>query len=275
MDTGGWAWGIGTPVGRNFFFHEWSASMAREDSACWQVPTLGVEIRDDALIRKVHPLENPSVPFAEIQRLFDTLSRRTFQQEVMAQFLEQDNCVFRNIAACMHAQPAEHVGHAIVAGVDWGKHNDSTAISVGCADCHVELARDRFNKIDYHFQRERLAVLVAQWSVGTILAEANAAGEPVIEEMQRSGLPVAGFQTTATTKPPLIENLALAFERAEWQFQSDPLWTAELEAYERTVSAQTGRSSYSAPEGMHDDTVIARALMVWAGSRPPFEWGFV
>jgi hypothetical protein len=88
-------------------------------------------------------------------------------------------------------------------------------------------------------------------------------GEPVIEEMQRSGLPVAGFQTTATTKPPLIENLALAFERAEWQFQADPIWTAELEAYERVVSPTTGRSSYSAPEGMHDDCVIARALMTW------------
>jgi len=25
----------------------------------------------------------------------------------------------------------------------------------------------------------------------------------------------------------------------------------------------TGRSSYSAPAGMHDDTVIARALMLW------------
>ena len=41
------------------------------------------------------------------------------------------------------------------------------------------------------------------------------------------------------------------------------MWTAELEAYERTVSATTGRSSYSAPAGGHDDSVIARALMLW------------
>ena len=71
-----------------------------------------------------------------------------------------------------------------------------------------------------------------------------------------------GFETTASSKPPLIENLALAFEREEFQFQDDPIWTAELEAYERKVSVSTGRSQYGAPEGMHDDTVIARALML-------------
>ena len=75
---------------------------------------------------------------------------------------------------------------------------------------------------------------------------------------------VVGYVITASSKPPLIENLALALEKAEWQFQGDPVWTAELEAYERTVSANTGRSSYSAPEGCHDDTVMARALMAWA-----------
>ena len=36
--------------------------------------------------------------------------------------------------------------------------------------------------------------------------------------------------------------------------------TSDDEAYERKISAITGRSQYSAPEGMHDDTVIARAL---------------
>ena len=72
-----------------------------------------------------------------------------------------------------------------------------------------------------------------------------------------------GFTTTASTKPPLIENMVLAFERTEWQFQPDPVWTAELEAFERTVSGATGRSSYSAPDGLHDDTVIGRALMLW------------
>lgn len=78
---------------------------------------------------------------------------------------------------------------------------------------------------------------------------------------------VIGFVITGASKPPLIENLALTFERGEWQFQPDLIWTSELEAYERKVSATTGRSSYGAPEGIHDDTVIARALMIWQANQ--------
>jgi len=85
-------------------------------------------------------------------------------------------------------------------------------------------------------------------------------GTPIIEELQRDGLPVTPFMTTATSKPPLIESLALALEREDVRWLDDPIATMELEAYERTVSAATGRSSYSAPAGLHDDTVIARAL---------------
>lgn len=82
-------------------------------------------------------------------------------------------------------------------------------------------------------------------------------------------MPVRPFQTTATSKPPLIESLALAFEREELQWLADPVWTGELEAYERKVSPVTGRSQYSAPEGMHDDTVMARALAHQAMQQPP------
>ena len=92
-------------------------------------------------------------------------------------------------------------------------------------------------------------------------------GEPIIEQLCDEGLSVTGFQTTASSKPQLIENLALTFEREEWQFQDDPVWRLELEAYERTMSRATGRSKYGAPEGMHDDTVMGRALMVWAAGK--------
>lgn len=259
-------WGIGTPKGRNWFWREFINAANRDDSISWQIPTKGCEIVDGKLVRKEHPLENPEFSWNETQRMFEKMSESEFRQEVLAEFLEGEGAVFRNINACMGAPlvPSNHKGHRIVAGVDWAKQADFTCISVGCADCQEEIARDRFNKIDYHVQRDRLKLLCDKWSVDTILVELNSIGEPNFEELQRAGLPVRGFQTTATSKPPLIENLALALEKAEWQFQNDQVWTGELEAYERKVSATTGRSQYSAPAGLHDDTVIARALMLRA-----------
>jgi hypothetical protein len=106
--------------------------------------------------------------------------------------------------------------------------------------------------------------LAARWHVNLILAEENSIGGPNIEALQAAvGIPVRGFVTTAQSKPPLIQSLALALERQEMAWLDVPVATAELAAYEARVSPQTGRVAYSAPAGMHDDTVIARAL-TWA-----------
>ena len=212
-------------------------------------------------------LDNPYLSESALADMRVDMTEEAYRQEILAEFLEGEGAVFRNINNCMHAPdttPDAHKGHYIVAGVDWAKQADFTCISIGCVDCHEELARDRFNQIDYIFQRKRLEQLFKKWNVRQSLLELNSIGEPNFEELSRAGFPVAGFTTTASSKPPLIENLALTLEAEEWQFQPDPIWTGELEAYERKVQATTGRSQYNAPEGMHDDTVIARALMVWA-----------
>jgi len=257
-DLKGDAWFLSTPKGRNAFWHmyQWGIDPERTDWAAWQMPTVA----------------NPYIDPSEIEAARQELPELTFEQEYLAVFLESEGAVFRNIGACIHAPeatPDDHVGHTIVAGVDWAKQRDFTTFSFGCINCRCEVARDRFNKIDYIFQRGRLQVLCDLWKPKAILSEINSIGTPVFEELERARLPVIAFETTASSKPPLIENLALALERAEWQFQNDPTWTAELEGYERKVSPVTGRSSYSAPEDGHDDTVMARALMVWQATNMP------
>ena len=165
------------------------------------------------------------------------------------EFLENEGAVFRNIAANLHApqtKPESHAGHNVIMGVDWGKHQDYTVFSIGCATCNHELELYRSNKIQYITQRQMLEMYAGKWGVNDILAESNAMGDPIIEELQRQGLPVRPFQTTASSKPPLIENLKLSLERAEFQFLDIPIATAEMEAYEMKVSPTTGRPSYSA-----------------------------
>lgn len=208
--------------------------------------------------------DNPYLSKEALEEITQDMTDAAYRQEILAEFLEGEGAVFRNIRNCLNAPknatPEQHQGHRIVAGLDWAKSNDFTATSLICADCRVEVARDRFNKIDYHFQRGRLKTLYDLWQVAHIEAESNSIGEPNLEELQRAGLPVVGFQTTATTKPPLIESLALCFEKEECQWQTDPIWTGELESYELKMSMGTNRPTYSASSGLNDDTVIARAL---------------
>lgn len=254
---------ISTPKGRNWFYRMYQRGLGGGDWQSWQLPTAS----------------NPYIVASEVEAARDTLPALTFEQEYLAIFLENAGVVFRNLAACLTLQPDtpwNHAGHQIVAGVDWGKQEDFTAISVGCRDCRMEVAYDRYNQIDYSFQRDRLLSLCHHWGVSGILPERNAIGQPIIDEMIRQGVPILwgpdeqpGFLTTPSTKPQLIENLALVLEREELRYLADPLWQGELEAYERVISPVTGRSQYSAPEGMHDDTVIARALMTWAITNAP------
>jgi hypothetical protein len=211
-------------------------------------------------------LDNPHLSPDALAEITGDMTENAYKQEILAEFLENEGTVFRNIANCMNAPettPEAHAGHLLVAGVDWGRDHDFTSVSVGCVSCKQEVARDRFNQVDYVVQRDRIKALWEKWRIASILVEANSIGVPNLEMMQRDHLPASGFMTTPSSKPPLIENLTLALERTEWQFQADPIWISELEAYERTVSLATGRSSYSAPKGGHDDTVISRALMVW------------
>ena len=72
-----------------------------------------------------------------------------------------------------------------------------------------------------------------------------------------------GFATTAKSKSPLIEALALALERRQLWLLDDPVLLGELASYalERLPG---GGYRYRAPAGMHDDTVIALAL-AWHG----------
>lgn len=122
IDTKGWSWAIGTPKGRNWFFIEHTAAQSRDESTAWQAPTVGCRIENGELIRAPHPLENPFVEFNEIKNLWLTMPERTFRQEILAEFIEGEGAVFRNIPACMNAPkttPAQHAGHRIVAGCDW------------------------------------------------------------------------------------------------------------------------------------------------------------
>lgn len=217
--------------------------------------------------------DNPFLSKEALAEITADMTESAYQQEILAEFLQNEGAVFRNIAACLNAPattPASHKGHKIVLGVDWGQKNDFTVACYLCADCNQEVELDRFNKIEWAFQRQRINAGYHKWGVQKGLVELNSIGSPNFEALRPDCPTLRGFETTASSKQPLIQSLALALERVEVQWLADPVGKAELMAYESKVSTATGRVSYSAPEGQHDDTVIARALANKARTEPGF-----
>ncbi len=245
-DYAGVAWFFSTPKGRNFFWQIWQLGQDPEQTewASWQMPTS----------------TNPYISKSEIEAARQELPDRVFRQEYLAEFVEDAGGVFRGVRECATAQRGKPYAGTFRMGVDWGQQNDFTVLSVFDATTRAMVDIDRFNKVDWALQRARLKAMNDRWKCETIIAEKNSIGGPNIEALRREGLSVYGFETTAVSKPPLIESLVLAFERKEIAILNEPVLVNELEAYERTVSRETGRSKYGAPEGLHDDCVISCAL---------------
>lgn len=250
-DTEGTAVFISTPNRRNWFFQLYldAQSNPSEDWKTWNFSTL----------------ENPHLPKASFDRLVSDMTEDDYKQEILAQFLEGQGAVFRKIDEAAVLQKSEpHDGQQIVIACDWAMSKDSTVFVAMDSDTRQMVDMDRFNGVSWALQRGRLMTLCEKWKPTAIIAESNSIGSPNIEALQNEGLPVRGFETTAVSKPPLIESLVLAFERGEIKVLNDPVLKGELMAYERKVSPTTGRSQYSAPEGLHDDCVMALAL-AWYG----------
>lgn len=240
-----------TPKGLNYFYTLFGRGQdqTQTDWAAFQMPTV----------------TNPFIDPAEVEAARTELPSAIFEQEYLAQFIQNEGAVFRISDANFTdtpTTPEAHTGHRVGVGIDWGQKHDFTAISIGCATCKRELALERFNRIEWALQRQRVVTLLNRWHVTLGEVELNSIGSPNFEALIQSGLRyLRGFETTASSKPPLIQSLALTLEQREFTFLNDPVGRHELVAYEARISANTGRVSYSAPEGGHDDTVIARALM--------------
>ena len=177
--------------------------------------------------------------------------------------------MFRRVrdAATATLQDRRVEGHRYVVGVDWGKLADFNVSAVVDSTTKELVALDRSNRIDYAVQLGRLTALCERFKPDRLIAEQNSMGEPLIEQLQRSGLPVWPFQTTNASKASVIDALALAFERGDLRIPDDPVLVAELLAYD-AERLPSGLLRYGAPAGMHDDCVIALAL-AWSGASAP------
>lgn len=253
---------ISTPCGRDWFHALWRAGRdGADDTASFQYPTAS----------------NPHIAPDEIDAARNGLPERAFQQEYLAEFLQDGGAVFRRVREAVDPDGAARDPYSgrFVVGVDWGKSRDFTVFVVMDREAGRVVAIERFNQIDYRLQTQRLAALCQAWQPEAVLVERNSIGEPLLEQLQYDDLPVAGFTTTHGSKARIIEALALALERGEIILPSDEALLDELTAY--TVAARSGGTfSYSAPPGGHDDTVMALALAWEAAATGGIEgWGWV
>jgi hypothetical protein len=261
---GGDAWFLSTPKGLDSFHHFYQLGQddLQPDWMSWQMPSSA----------------SPYITAEEIEAARRELPERIFAQEYLAQFVQLEGAgVFRGVRAVSRLQPrGPERGHQYVFGVDWGRTNDFTAISVIDATLGEQVALDRFSNIDYEYQSERLHKWAEVYRPVLIVAESNAMGRPLVERLQlgyarllgdaRPALPVWAWEATNASKAALVQALGLAIERGDLTLLDDQVQIGELQAYEAQV-LPSGMIRYGAPAGQHDDTVIALGLAYLGAQR--------
>jgi hypothetical protein len=255
-DYHGTALFLSTPKGFNFFKTVYDRGQDGEqpDWQSWTFPTSA----------------NPYIDPVEIEAARRELPESVFSQEYLAAFIADETAVFRGLLhACVLDPNAPIEGHTYVVGCDWGKLNDFSVFSVVDATTREQVYIDRSNRIDYTMQVGRLKALCERYRVRAVIAEANSMGQAIIEQVQRARIPVLSWTATQVTKQQMIEALALSIEQGQIKLLRDAVQMAELQAFTATKTP-SGLLRYAAPEGQHDDTVIALGL-AHLGARVPHE----
>jgi len=253
-DYSGGAWFLSTPRGFNYFkaLYDRGQDPEQREWRSWTFPTTA----------------NPFIAPSEIEAAKGELPEQAFSQEYLAAFIADETAVFRGLLqACVLERREPIDGHQHVIGCDWGKLNDFSAFSVLDVTAREQVWLDRSNRVDYTMQVGRLKALCDRYRPAAVIAEANSMGQAIIEQVQRARIPVRSWTATQGTKQQMVELLALALEQGQVKLLRDPVQLAELQAFTATRTA-SGLMRYAAPEGQHDDTVIALGL-AWLGARVP------
>lgn len=247
-DYNGNAFLISSPRGKNWFYREFAKG--KQDGVyqySWNAPS-----RDN-------PSPNIQLAAHRAEQLAKAglLPMNTFQQEWLAEFLDNGGEVFRYIEdRAIAVRQGEAWGdHIYVMGIDWAKKQDWTVVTVIDVTTNALVYLDRFQHIDYTLQVGRILETYNKFKPSIVVPELNSAETPC-ELLANAGLPVRPFITTNPKKGVIVQALALAFERGDFHILDDDVLKTELQAFE-AQELPSGMLRYSAPEGITDDCVMS------------------
>jgi phage FluMu gp28-like protein len=202
---------------------------------------------------------------------------------VLAEFLDDSAGVFHNFIACQRSRlidtPIRGARYAM--GIDWAKHRDYTVFVVADFETRQVVHIEQHQDVDWNINIHRAIQCARKWNNAYCLMDSTGLGDVPFDLMHASYPHVEGYSiSTNAYKTALIQKLVVALEQAriylpQPKTQSDDrknyladILQKELEMYSMTVSPSQ-KVQYSAPEGYHDDMVIALALLQWKLEEPP------
>jgi len=168
-----------------------------------------------------------------------------------------------------------HPNKRFAIGCDWARENDYSVFTVIDIETWEVVCIMRLRHLDWHIQRARLMTLHDVFQAERIISEANDGGRVNNSALLMSGLPLQAFNTSAKSKPIIIDHLNEAIEGRLLHLPSGPLANRddprnvlvdELNAF-KVTRLGSGHYRQEAPKGMHDDMVLSLAFALYGAKQ--------
>ncbi len=261
MDVKAPALFTGTPKGHNWF---WDLFQQGQDPLFPETKSFSSSANAG-----MPSYQNPFIDPSEIATLANELTERQYKQEILAEFLSDDGAVFKDIRS--HVRPIGNMEETVAIGVDLARRHDFTVI-IGLNKRGRVTYFDRFNQIDWPFQRLRIKAAWERLGRPVCVMDSTGVGDPFVQFIRPDlGMRLVPFEFTGKSKMPLVEALVIAWEEKGMDGEpfvtvpDEPVLLNELQTFDAR-QMPSGYTRYEASEGKHDDCVMALAL-AWVGAR--------
>lgn len=259
--NGGWIWFLGTPRTKDFFHRLYVYAQDREG---WQAYHLSAEV-------------SGVIDEKELREIKENTPDDLYRQEYLAQFLDGDGAIFRNVHdVAVGAMLPREEGHVYTMGVDLARKMDFTVLTVYDQSKKQVVHIDRFNDVDWRFQKAKIIALARQYhSRGRpcrIVMDSTGVGDPICQDLRAEGMWVVPISFTNKIKEEMVREMQVRFDHRDIIVPHFMPLIRELETFQ-AVKSQFGNFRYSAPKNMHDDCVFSLGLAVFRSQYVPVKEG--
>lgn len=231
-------------------------------------------------------------PFASAtqKRLMQGLPEWVRLQEYEAQFIDEGDSVFKKLDDVFYGKeiayespqqswekPIEDIvikqddgkditRHAneriFICSADLAKSVDYTVISVLDMESGDLVFYKRVNKEDYRNVLKMIEQVCHKYNHCNLIFDATGVGQGLGDMLHNYDVIAHPFVFTNDSKTEIVNKLALAIEYQQIQLPNIKTIRDELSVFTYTIT-RTGKISYNAPPGFHDDCVMSLAMANW------------
>jgi phage terminase large subunit-like protein len=204
--------------------------------------------------------DTPFINELDLEERKRSLPNHIFKQEYLAEFLDNASGLFSNVRECIKEPTDSTKYHG---GLDIGRADDYTVLTI--INEHKQIVFiERWRQDEWTSIINKVAAKINEYNA-RVFVEVNNQGDVFFEMLKKlCGQKVYPFVTSSKSKPIMIEELAVCFEQKDISILDVNWLIDELEAFTYIYNQNTRNVQYSAPTGVHDDSVISLALSIQA-----------